>query len=318
MLSIYILCAGFFILLPSATAVALSPKQRRGRSPSSFSAGRYLRGMNSSVAPAVIQLSSSSCPVVTGGYCYIWDCDQSQATCDSGHCFCKTGFCAGEGGKCVPAPADPPLSVNTTSAPFYSVKYVGKCLNATNGTIQLGPCTETPEKFVMPLGGQGLLRRDANKTECVYVESDFATLRIKTCDLSATRMEFVLPPGGSGTIRASSKASRCIAVADDGVTLRMQDCKTEQSDLLLQELWGMSDEQPPPYFDCKGNSNCITQKQDKVLSFCVDFPTFCDSLKKCPSGCNNGGTCNNGHCECTSDFQGGICDEPVGEQTSLR
>jgi len=286
--------------------------------------------------------AATACSLVTGGNCYIFGCEDSRGgagkvDCVKGYCLCKPGFCSLQG-TCVIAPAtgDEDKWIETV-APIHLLAHPDKCLDASAKVVKVQECGSDPEKFALPVGGIGMIRREANRSQCLGVVLDPVAgaserIEVKECSVVAGAiMQFVLPAGALGPVRWNYNPAKCLAVVVApvlpsnmapgapqqvatsptivGSTLGIQQCL----DGSLLEQFGLSDEAPAPFQPCNSSASCAQMKSDAVLNYCSENPSMpnCEQFRQCPPGGCNNGVCVSGYCQCNSGYTGESCEQIV-------
>mmetsp|Transcript_9274 Transcript_9274/g.13699 ORF Transcript_9274/g.13699 Transcript_9274/m.13699 type:complete len:375 (+) Transcript_9274:37-1161(+) len=327
-LMLLLLLLQLFLLLLASGVHGLGVQKQDDHRGSLLFQHQQLRG-----ASQMTQQRSNDCTLVTGGYCFITDCDSSRGNaasmeCASGHCLCKSGYCA-ISGACVVAPATSASEEEIgTVAPIRLVAFPDICLSipqalpapvnqtAADGAamnLPLPPpvqleaegCPSPPQKFEFPIGGIGMIRSEENRSQCLAVldeGGDGAAVIMKDCSIAGgASLQFELPAGASGMIRWKSDPSLCLALHGARHMSAVESGSRPPAPLMLQKCdskslaqkLSLTDEAPPPYQPCESPDSCSELEAKAVLEFCSSHPTW----PNCQlfTKCPPGG-CNNGDC----------------------
>jgi len=285
---------------------------------------RFDQGRISSLRrPTSFLTRGAECPLVTGGHCYIWDCEASlgETTCESGYCLCKDGFCA-INGVCVLKPHDKDHGHwERTRVPLRWTLYPNTCFDGTGLIARMSDCGSEPGTFELPVGGVGQLHWVKNRSLCLGAVREQLLngnpVRLLPCSVADPRMQFMLPGGASGQIRMYARPRKCLSVRGGPLAnrLEIQGCNKK----LLNQQFGLGDVAPPPYLPCNNPANCASIKAQRVLEYCAAYPAWpmCKQLRQCPAGGCHNGVCFSGLCYCQAGFVGPTCEIPAAGPVPL-
>lgn len=260
--------------------------------------------------------ANGHCSLVTGGECFIFDCNDSRGgstkvDCVEGYCLCKVGYC-NVNGACVRG------VVNDTSDDLWTpvhqamrwATHPEECVFTTDGYARLYPCGATPQQFVLPIGLTGQIEiKDTDL--CMSIINDTTYVGAMPCNKGDLRQEWDMPNGGTGLIRSNHQRDMCIEVQGGsvlpGVPLVISPCSSKN----LDEQFGDSFEPPPSHLGCTTAAGCSMLKNMAVSAYCSVMPSqpWCQGLKQCPPGGCHNGECVEGKCVCNLGFTGPTCED---------
>lgn len=279
------------------------------------------------------------CNIITGGECFIFNCDDSRGgedkvECTNGYCLCKEGFCAVKG-ECIKAPSKDNTDKLWTilHRPIRSQLEPNQCLQATalNSTkVMMGMCGPNPLTFELPIGPVGQLKALNMCLQLTWpfgvdrtVDTNKPDLTIEFCDINDRRQQFQVPLGGFGAIRSDYDRTLCLQGLRisgllppgapepplNGVGWRV--CGDDFP--VLEQHFGMSEEQPPPDMPCPSQAACAKLKMLSGKAYCqhATGSPYCQAMLRCPPGGCSNGSCYKGVCMCNVGFDGPTCQDVV-------
>jgi len=264
--------------------------------------------------------TNGKCSLVTGGDCFIFDCNDSRGgpgkvQCVQGYCLCKAGFC-NLNGACVTQPGEDDTDKlwKPVHQEIHWATHPEMCLSTADGYVRIVPCGEKPEKFVLPVGPVGQI--EIGETGfCLSMLSNAPSIGAYAssakCDKANQQQQWEMPNGGTGMIRWHLHPDSCLDVEQGkmlpGTPLELQLCDKDD----LDEMFGTSFVPPPPHLSCTSGAGCSVLKEMAKDAFCNLYPhkPWCRRLKQCPSGgCGKNGECIEGTCICKVHFTGPTCE----------